>query len=186
MSQHGKRLCPASRSEKRIQGRQSMMKTHWFGLLGWVAKFRLQTLPNSRMHGLHSRPQRICKNHDAQRVRLDCDREASHNLNRLLDKPGLDASFSYGNISLTFTVFRGRIYFIRPRSHLHRRHCSNDPIQNRIFRRALAIFGRFQASRAPPPTNTGGSFSALADAATWPSPALPHPVQNPVSAWLLT
>ncbi len=23
-----------------------------------------------------------------QRVRLDCDREASHNLNRLLDKPG--------------------------------------------------------------------------------------------------
>ena len=27
-------------------------------------------------------------NIDAQRVRLDCDREASHNLNRLLDKPG--------------------------------------------------------------------------------------------------
>ena len=24
----------------------------------------------------------------AQRVRLGCDREASHNLNRLLDKPG--------------------------------------------------------------------------------------------------
>jgi len=23
-----------------------------------------------------------------ERVRLDCDREASHNLNRLLDKPG--------------------------------------------------------------------------------------------------
>lgn len=23
-----------------------------------------------------------------QRIRLDCDREASHNLNRLLDKPG--------------------------------------------------------------------------------------------------
>ncbi|BBO99643.1 hypothetical protein SFSGTM_03520 [Sulfuriferula nivalis] len=27
--------------------------------------------------------------HDAQRIRLDCDREASHNLNRLLDKPGM-------------------------------------------------------------------------------------------------
>ena len=26
--------------------------------------------------------------HHTQRVRLDCDREASHNLNRLLDKPG--------------------------------------------------------------------------------------------------
>ena len=63
-----------------------------------------------------------------ERVRLDCDREASHNLNRLLDKPGLDASFCYGNIFLTFTVFRGRIYFIHPRSNLHHRHCSNDPI----------------------------------------------------------
>ncbi len=25
---------------------------------------------------------------DTQRIRLDCDREASHNLNRLLDEPG--------------------------------------------------------------------------------------------------
>ncbi|BBP00816.1 hypothetical protein [Sulfuriferula nivalis] len=25
----------------------------------------------------------------SQRIRLDCDREASHNLNRLLDKPGM-------------------------------------------------------------------------------------------------
>ncbi len=27
----------------------------------------------------------------AQRIRLDCDREASHNLNRLLDEPGVAA-----------------------------------------------------------------------------------------------
>jgi len=29
-----------------------------------------------------------CPHNKVQRVRLDCDREASHNLNRLLDKPG--------------------------------------------------------------------------------------------------
>jgi hypothetical protein len=29
---------------------------------------------------------------NAQRVRLDCDRAASHNLNRLLDKPGMAAA----------------------------------------------------------------------------------------------
>jgi hypothetical protein len=31
-----------------------------------------------------------CEMH--QRIRLDCDREASHNLNRLLDKPGMAAA----------------------------------------------------------------------------------------------
>ena len=29
------------------------------------------------------------KHNELERTRLDCDREASHNLNRLLDKPGL-------------------------------------------------------------------------------------------------
>ncbi len=35
-------------------------------------------------------------------------------------------------------------------NNLRRRRCSNAPIQNRISRRALLVFGRFQASRAPP------------------------------------
>jgi len=38
--------------------------------------------------------------------------------------------------------------------------------QHSIFRRVFPIFGRFQASRAPPLMNTDGSLSELAEAIT--------------------
>ncbi|MDT8385238.1 MAG: hypothetical protein RRB22_12565, partial [Gammaproteobacteria bacterium] len=38
--------------------------------------------------------------------RLDCESEASHNLNRLLDKPGIEATH-YENIFLKVTGTRG-------------------------------------------------------------------------------
>ena len=40
-------------------------------------------------------------------IRLDCDREASHNLNRALDKPGSCCEFSYGNIFIELSGLWG-------------------------------------------------------------------------------
>jgi hypothetical protein len=39
-----------------------------------------------------------------ERIRLDCDRAASHNLNRLLDKPGLNlyVVFFVSDIEISF------------------------------------------------------------------------------------
>ena len=51
----------------------------------WTRQFYRFTVLGLNIVGLVGH---IVASRDAQRVRLDCDREASHNLNRLLYKPG--------------------------------------------------------------------------------------------------
>ncbi|WP_428353338.1 hypothetical protein [Methyloprofundus sp.] len=51
-----------------------------------VAQLGKQVMPFDLNQTLHVFSK--VKDGGVQRIRLDCDREASHNLNRLLDKPG--------------------------------------------------------------------------------------------------